>query len=364
MSQLMQSSSPLKNNYEKYVLLILLLILIGSCAWLVLAVIDQRGVNDNYVANTKIGGATYTVQDTTGFERMLASARDTASKPLEHPERSFVSEERVACVKCGKPIPYSALNCPFCLQAQPEIIDADTIDTDGDGITDKVELELGLNPQDPSDAHNDLDGDGFTNLEELQAGTDPQSNKSMPDPIVKLRVLAVKPIPFYLRFVSESTFADGSMRFQLNMQSQSAPTLFVKLNDIAMGYQVTKFDPNGKDGPTLTLVRVADKRVVNLVRGRPVTENELAIKFVFLIDRTALPVKRLNDVFELRGKQYKVIDIKSANVVIQDVATMKKINVPKITEAERTGASAPAAAPSGPAAGGNGAGGDEFIFGM
>ena len=365
MSQLMQSSSPLKTSYEKYLLLVLLLVLIGSCAWLVLAVIDQRGVNDNYVANTKIGGATYTVQDTTGFERMLASARDTATKELEHPERSFISEERVACVKCGKPIPYSALSCPFCLQAQPEIIDADTIDTDGDGITDKEELELGLNPQDPGDANGDLDGDGFSNLEELQAGTDPRNAKSTPDPIVKLRVLAVKPIPFYLRFVSESTFADGSMRFQLNMQSQSAPTLFVKLNDIAMGYQVTKYDPNGKDGPTLTLVRVADKRVVNLVRGRPVTENELAIKFVFLIDRTALPVKRLNDVFELRGKQYKVIDIKSANVVIQDVATMKKINVSRITEAERNGPAAAApAAGNGPSAGGPGAGGDEFVFGM
>lgn len=364
MSQLMQSSSPLKNSYEKYILLFLLIVLIGSCAWLARAVIEQRGTNDNYVANTRLGGATYVHQDTTVFERMLASARDTATKVLAHPERSFVSESRVCCVKCGKPIPYAALTCPFCLQAQPEIIDADTIDTDGDGITDKLELELGLNPQNSADAHGDLDGDGFSNIEEILAGTDPKSAKSMPDPIVKLRVLAVKPIPFYLRFVSESTFADGSMRFQLNMQSQSAPTLFVKLNDIAMGYQVTKFDPNGKDGPTLTLVRVADKRVVNLVRGRPVTENELAIKFVFLIDRTALPVKRLNDVFELRGKQYKVIDIKSANVIIQDVATMKKINVPKITEAEKAGpAAAPAAPAGGPGPGGQAPVGDDF-FGM
>jgi hypothetical protein len=47
-------------------------------------------------------------------------------------------------------------------------------DSDGDGIPDVVELELGLNPDDPSDAMGDLDGDGASNLAEHRAGTDPK----------------------------------------------------------------------------------------------------------------------------------------------------------------------------------------------
>lgn len=343
------SSSPLKNNYEKVILLVLLVLLIASCAFLSRLIIDQRGSNDNFVANTQLGGEAYALQDTLQFDTMLANARKTATKPLANPKRSFVSERRVACVKCGKPIPYEALKCPFCLQDQPEIINPDTIDTDQDGMPDKLELTLGLDPQNPADAYGDLDNDGFTNIEEYQAGTDLRDPASRPDPVVKLRVWATRPIPFYLRFVSVSELADKSLRFQLNMQSEKAPTLFVKLNDVTLGYKIAKFDPNGENGPTLTLIRVSDNRVVNLVQEHPVTENEIAILFVSLINRTKLPVKRKGDSFTLadNGKQYKVVDIKGQNVIIQDVETMKTINIPKITEAERSGDPAAAMPPPG-----------------
>lgn len=47
-----------------------------------------------------------------------------------------------------------------------------TDDSDFDGLSDEVELELGLDPFDPSDATLDLDGDGLTNLQEYQQGSD------------------------------------------------------------------------------------------------------------------------------------------------------------------------------------------------
>ena len=49
------------------------------------------------------------------------------------------------------------------------------IDTDGDGMPDKWELDNGLNPNDPSDALLDKDKDGSTNIEEFQNGTDPNN---------------------------------------------------------------------------------------------------------------------------------------------------------------------------------------------
>ena len=46
-------------------------------------------------------------------------------------------------------------------------------DFDGDGIPNAWELQYGLNPLDPSDAHADLDNDGADNLTEFLQGRDP-----------------------------------------------------------------------------------------------------------------------------------------------------------------------------------------------
>lgn len=48
-------------------------------------------------------------------------------------------------------------------------------DSDGDGIPDEVELQLGMNPNNQADAALDVDHDGLTALEEYRAGTDPRN---------------------------------------------------------------------------------------------------------------------------------------------------------------------------------------------
>jgi len=40
------------------------------------------------------------------------------------------------------------------------------VDSDRDGMPDEWELEMGLDPEDPSDGNDDLDNDGYTNIEE------------------------------------------------------------------------------------------------------------------------------------------------------------------------------------------------------
>jgi hypothetical protein len=318
-----------------------------SCVLLVQQIQDDKEAATISLARIGWKGAPIAPKDTVPFDNQLATARAAATNPLAVSPRTTISELRVACVKCGRPISYDATECPFCLAAQPAIVDIKTLDTDGDGIPDKAELASGLDPQNKDDAAGDLDNDGFSNLEEYGAKTDPKNANAFPDPVVKLRVLAIRPVPFYLQFVTTSTFGDGSIRFQLNLQSLTR-TYFVKPGDVVLGYQVSEYDPKGKDGETLTMVRQSDKRPVRLVKGRPVTEQELAILFVFLVDRSKLPVQRLNDVFTLRGVEYKVVDIRRESVVIQAVKTGEKVTVPLLSPAERSVGSSPsgAAAPS------------------
>ena len=342
MSQSTQSRGWFQTNYEKFVLLVALLVMLASCVWLALSMTRKSEEMGFLLSRLNENGDAVEPRTTDGFEARLASAKGAADAPAQALERVFISQQRVSCVKCHRPIPYDAMTCPFpmCHETQPEIINEDELDTDGDGIPDKLEIQLGRNPQEASDGDGDLDGDGFSNSEEVAFGTDPKDPDSCPDPVVKLRVEKIKAIPFYLRFLSVSEFAGGVQKFQLNLQS-AQKTYFVQLKDIVEGYQVVGYEADASAGPTLRLKRVADSRTVALVRGRPVTENELAIRFVFLIDRTALPVRRLNDTFELRGKTYKVIDIKPESVIIQDINTTRQITVPMLSPQERTAASAP-----------------------
>ena len=343
-----QNNDWFRKNYEKFLLLAALLVLFFSCIHLIRKMNAQEGDLKTTQEQLNNGGDEVDLRDTTAFESRLQFARESAQQEIEAQDHLFRSLDRVSCVKCGKPIAYEALKCPWCLGEQPEIVNVDTLDTDGDGIPDKIEQEWGLDPRNPMDARGDLDGDGFSNIEEYLAETNPHEASSMPDPIVKLRVAGIKARPFYLRFNAVSEDNKGQ-QFQLNLRGADR-TFFARKGDIVEGYQITAYDPNTppKVG-TITLVRVADKRPVRLVRNRPVTENELVVRFVFLIDRTAFPPRGLNDQIELRGKTYKVVDIKPNSVVIQEESTGKKISVPTITDEERNPSQAqpqPAAQPA------------------
>lgn len=341
----------IRDNYEKLILLAALIALLFSCVLLAQRIQADQDYAKPSLTRLDWKGDPVSPKDTVPFDHLLTEARAEAIRPLTAGERTTISEMRVSCVKCGRPIPYAATECPFCLAEQPVIDDGKTRDTDLDGIPDMVELEWGLNPQDSADAVGDLDGDGFTNVEEFNSGTDPKDPEQFPDPVVKLRVGGIKPVPFYLRFVGTQQMPDGTIRVQLNLQTLER-TYFAKLDDVILGYKVEAYDAQGPGGETLTMVRQSDKRPVMLVKGKPVTQQELAILFVFLVDRSRLPVQRLNDVFTLRGVEYKVVDIRRENVVIQNVKTGGKVTVPLWSSEERAAvvgqpvAPAPVAAPT------------------
>jgi hypothetical protein len=62
--------------------------------------------------------------------------------------------------------------------------DINNPDTDGDGILDGIEVEHGQNPLDPADADMDSDNDGLTNKREVELGTNPNTPDSDNDGVI------------------------------------------------------------------------------------------------------------------------------------------------------------------------------------
>ena len=68
----------------------------------------------------------------------------------------------------------SLLNC----EEVALTLDSNRPDTDGDDLTDDLELRFGTNPLDPQTASLDADHDGITDQEEIFAGTDPLTRQT------------------------------------------------------------------------------------------------------------------------------------------------------------------------------------------
>lgn len=263
----------------------------------------------------------------------LEEARTRLIKPFQldvRGQRLAVSELRVSCVACRKPIPYTATVCPFCGAAQPAIVDPEKLDSDGDGIPDRWESKYGMNPLDRTDAEGDLDGDGFSNLEEFAAGTDPMDPASSPPRAAKLRVARVYSEPFFLRFQGVNEIAPGVFQYQLNLRTLER-TYFVKIGDKVLGFEVVGYQPDAKPQPIVQLQQ-GDKKI-NLVKGMAVQQEELVAQLMDLVDRR--PIKaRVGDVVKLGEEEYKVVDIRKSGVVIRDLRTDRDLQVPPLSSGE------------------------------
>lgn len=332
MSQARKPSGFLKQNYDKIILVTVLVGLLASGALLVFQL--QAGAARISMTRAELEATApkaVTAIDTAELDALSTSLANPYQTPPEQ-RKMLVGELRVSSIPDGLPIPFDALVCPFTGAKQPPIIGEGEKDTDGDGIPDIKEDALGLNKFDPSDAQVDADGDGFSNLEEVQAGTDLRDAAVAPPPSAKLRLTRVQVIPFKLRFLGISQLADGQLRYQLNLRTLEK-TYFAKMNEEIEGYEVAAYEEKAPEGPTLVL-KSGDKSI-RLVQGRVVDEQARTAVMVFLVDGKGYKANA-GETISLQGRDYKVVDIREDRVVIRDEEAGSEVDIGLLTDAERS----------------------------
>ncbi len=325
-----------QQSYDKMVLAVVLLALAVSALLLLIRV----GAAGSDPGTTGLLAAKAPVKplDLALVTGLVERLTNPVQVPMSQ-RRLFVGDLRVAAIPDGAPIPFNAVEHPFTKLPQPAI-DFDP-DSDADGLSDKLELAQGLDPNDASDAGSDKDGDGYTNSEEITAGTSLSDPASAPEPVAKLRLLRTVINPFKLRFLGVNEMPDGSVRYQLNLRSLDR-TYFARLNDEVQGYKVMAFDPKAEGGALITLQQ--GKETIRLVLGQIVNQEARSAVFVLLLDNKTYRAQ-IGDDITLRDLTYKVVDIREDRVVLRGGRDAKESVVHLITDDERMRATNPPPAP-------------------
>jgi hypothetical protein len=311
----------IKNNYEKFTLLLLSVVLIAASAYLVwdahnfMATFEgivDRGTHSNKVAPLET--------------KNLIAAKGSLEKPakwVSNKGRLFVSEQYILkddmliCVTDDKggmihpPVP----NNWFA---------ANNLEIANENILSE-----------------DPDGDGFTNLDEFLGHTNPNDKNSHPPYTTKLRLVKFIQQPFRLMFKSRP----DNDSFQIDTVDVKQPTQILKLGDQIAGtkFKIIDFKEKKFTNPStdaeqdvseLTIENNETKEKVVLILEKLVNSPDSYAQFRYLWDNTDIKVKKDKE-FSLKPEdsvKYKVVDIQDAEATIENVSTHEQIKVPHLDE--------------------------------
>ena len=281
--------------------------------------------------------------DMTPYERSLQFAvkPPTIAEIADEGGNFLVSERRIFCQVCKKPIKDGTKVCPLCGEAQPEP-EKVVVDSDGDGLPDDWERKYGLDVT-QNDADADKDGDGFTNAEELAAGTDPADKLSHPDYFDSLKVvlpLNETVLPFYLRSYMKTPsgikleFFDPKRRNDYGKNGYRY-SVFVGEAIGDTGFTAKSFEQKEKkakikgsnvertvDVSTVTIVRKEDGKELVLALDEKRKPVDVHATLEFSRGATKTFVVRVGGTIDLYGSKYKVVGVESvgkgAKVTLED----------------------------------------------
>lgn len=292
---------------------------------------------------------------------------DQALRDLEHPltagntstndQGVFVPDNRVWCVDCHYPIPYGALECPFCHAPQPPTGGGEQpqtkTDSDNDGMPDEWMVKYFKHPlamaEDHSLANDDADNDGFSNIEEFQAHTSPVDPHDHPPYVsrMKLKEIHAKLFPFV--FKSYSKMPNGKWKCAFNLKAEDRTWIVEEGQPVGnTGLTLETFEykvdrrPNPKLNGNLSDVDVSCAHLVRpetkqtfLLRiddGQAAMEQEIVITLTLLGKPVECRVST-GGILDVRGEKYKAdvigVDGQPQSVVLENVHTGEKCTVPQ-----------------------------------
>ena len=330
---------PVLRHYDKLIAVGVLIFLLISLFYLTHAGAARQREESDYILkleSLKPTAARLPPIELADYEAAARLARDPVQlDPPDAQQKGFLSpERRVICVAaaCQKPIPYAAEICPFCAAKQPVAPEFDVgLDSDKDGMADKIENELGLNPQDAADAKGDLDGDGFSNLEELLAKTLPKDAKSHPALVNLLRVKELRGKRLPLIFSGVNKMPDGKMQLVFNLTGPNARTVWVREGErigdsdytaskleIAFEERANPNMPGIKtrvDVSTVSVKRQADGKTILLKINESGKNTDIEAVIVLPLDNSEYTVLE-NGTFKVREETYRVVSVDSRGTTV------------------------------------------------
>jgi len=204
--------------------------------------------------------------------------------------------EAARCDKCKELIPCAAFamkKCPIC-KADPGVVKPpkgthDLFDFDKDGLPDKLEKELKLDPRDPSDKWADLDKDGFLNITEFEAKTALNDPKSHPPLADKLKLLGLKRKKLALLLVDVKERGgkkkkDWVIQIKTLNRRGKLSTEFKKIGDSL------KLDKEGRYVYTIVDAKHKMEEVFDKKLNRPIPKNVSEIILQNVLDKSDKPI--------------------------------------------------------------------------
>ncbi len=192
-----------------------------------------------------------------------------------------------------------------------------------------------LNPDDPAQLVADSDGDGYSNREEFLADTNPRDPNSLPGVMegVAMKSMVEVPVPMILREVAKDSgkaviqHTDGGQETITEGATPKGTAFRVK----AVKY-LMKMDKHGvyTDMSQVTLENPASKETVFLIRDLPARSSETHAVIVGADGKEqSIHFDEIFTIAAYPGKQFKVIDLRADQVVVQQVGGKDVLTIPK-----------------------------------